>query len=146
VDRRIQIVIALLEADTDTQPTINELADFVHLSPSRLSSIFKKETGDSLCQYLKLQKMWRAKCLLENTFLSVKEVMALVGLSDISHFVRDFKQLFGATPREYRNHHLNADSIIRTFESRAINSANKWKVKQANSEKRQRTLVAEPSR
>ena len=41
--------------------------------------------------------------LLTTTFLSVKEIVRRVGLTDESHFVRDFKRFYGVTPSEYRN-------------------------------------------
>jgi AraC-like DNA-binding protein len=40
--------------------------------------------------------------LLTTTFLSVKEIASRVGLADESHFVRDFKRIYGMTPSEYR--------------------------------------------
>jgi AraC-like DNA-binding protein len=42
--------------------------------------------------------MQKAKLLLESTPMSVKEVMVEVGLNDLSHFVRDFKQVYGYSP------------------------------------------------
>ena len=47
--------------------------------------------------------MQQAATLLTTTFLSVKEIVRRVGLTDESHFVRDFKRLYGMTPSEYRN-------------------------------------------
>ena len=46
--------------------------------------------------------MQRAQELLQNTFLSVKEVAFSIGVRDVSHFVRDFKKLCGQTPSEFR--------------------------------------------
>ena len=46
--------------------------------------------------------MQAAKELLETTFLSVKEIVALAGFNDESHFVRNFKKLYGVTPSEHR--------------------------------------------
>jgi AraC-like DNA-binding protein len=46
--------------------------------------------------------MQRASTLLENTFMSVKEISHEVGFRDVSHFVRDFKKLFGTSPTSYR--------------------------------------------
>jgi AraC family transcriptional regulator of arabinose operon len=46
--------------------------------------------------------MQAAKELLETTFLSIKEIVALVGFNDESHFVRNFKKLYGVTPSEHR--------------------------------------------
>jgi AraC-like DNA-binding protein len=47
--------------------------------------------------------MARAKILLETTFLSVKQIMTEVGLSDESHFVRDFKSAYGESPTKFRH-------------------------------------------
>jgi hypothetical protein len=46
--------------------------------------------------------MERAGDLLETSFLSVKEIAHAVGLNDESHFVRDFKTIYGVTPTRYR--------------------------------------------
>ena len=46
--------------------------------------------------------MERAKYLLETGFLSIKEITYSVGLSDESHFVRDFKKAYGIAPTNYR--------------------------------------------
>jgi len=46
--------------------------------------------------------MKQAKELLETSYLSVKEVMVQVGVTDESHFVRDFKRSYGYTPAKYR--------------------------------------------
>lgn len=53
-------------------------------------------------QYLKALRMEKAKHLLETTFLSVKQVMKVVGIRDESHFVRDFQRIYGLSPLAYR--------------------------------------------
>jgi AraC-like DNA-binding protein len=52
---------------------------------------------------MKLLRMERAKYLLENSFLSVKEIMRTVGINNRSHFVKDFKKLYGRTPTQVRS-------------------------------------------
>ncbi len=46
--------------------------------------------------------MQQARKLLEETFLSVKQIMSAVGLKDESHFTRDFKKAYGLSPVRYR--------------------------------------------
>ncbi len=117
MDPRVKIVIALIQDDLRNSPSVEHLAQLLHLSPSRFNHIFRAETNVSLVQYVKALKMRRAKELLETTFLSVKETMSTVGLSDLSHFVRDFKKTYGVTPTQYRKRHLNSSQIIEEFKS-----------------------------
>jgi len=53
-------------------------------------------------QWLKSQRIAHAKLLLEKTFLTVKEVRALVGAPDASHFARQFRHAFGLSPIQFR--------------------------------------------
>lgn len=78
------------------------LAAAVHLSPSRLSHLFMRETGVSPVRYLRMLRMTRAARLLHESVLSVKEIMARVGCTDPSHFSRDFRRTHGVSPRVYR--------------------------------------------
>lgn len=87
---------------------LNRLAQSLNLSESRLRHLFKAETGVSPVQYLKAQRMQKARKLLETTFLNVKEVMLKVGAKDTSHFIRDFRKAFGLSPSQYRAHYLRA--------------------------------------
>jgi len=107
MDQRVRKVIALAEESLHKGWSPAKLAALVNLSPSRLHQLFKEETGMPPARYLRQLRMRRAKELLETTHLSVKQVMAGVGLNDESHFVRDFKQTCGLTPARYRERFLN---------------------------------------
>lgn len=106
MEPRINRVIRLMTEDLHCEVPITELAKSVNLSSSRLRHLFKDSTGLSPTQYLKVQRMEKAKELLETTFLSVKEVMILVGVQDKSHFTRAFKKLYSLSPVEYRSRYL----------------------------------------
>ena len=58
-------------------------------------------------QYLKALRLEKACELLGTTYLSVKEIAVQVGLNDASHFVRDFKKVYGLTPTQHRNNRFN---------------------------------------
>ena len=121
MDQRVQTVIALMEAAIRRELPARELARSVNLSPWRLCHLFKAEVGTSPTQYLKRIRMENAQHLLMNTFLSVKEIMTSVGINDQSHFVRDFKKIFGTTPAEYRKRH----ALIEGMATRRAGLANK---------------------
>src|SRR5215204_4945745 len=82
MDQRIATVINSMETELAGRFTVTALAVAVNLSLSRFSCLFRCETGVSPARYLHTLRMERARLLLERTFLSVKEVMALVGVRD----------------------------------------------------------------
>lgn len=82
--------------------TLTELASSVNLSVWRLCHIFRSDLGMSPIRYLKTLRLEKAKYLLENSFLSIKEITYRVGINDESHFVRDFKKTYGNAPSQHR--------------------------------------------
>ena len=82
--------------------SLGEFAHFVNLSVWRVCHVFRAEVGMSPIQYLRVLRMEKATYLLETSFLSVKEITHSVGLNDESHFVRDFKKVYGVPPTLYR--------------------------------------------
>lgn len=107
MDHRIVRTIAYMTGNLHRKLTLTDLAQQVNLSPTHLRLVFKSEIGTSPMQHLKVLRMERAKTLLETTFLTVKEVMAQVGVFDKSHFVSDFKRSFKLTPTEHRRRYRN---------------------------------------
>lgn len=100
---RVKRVIELMQGDPSRSFTLGKMAKSVNLSPPYFCYLFKSITGVPPAKYLKSLRMQQAATLLATTFLSVKEIVGRVGLTDESHFVRDFKRLYGVTPSEYRN-------------------------------------------
>jgi two-component system response regulator YesN len=107
MEPRIRKLIQLMMADLRHELQLDELAHSLNLSESRLRHLFKKEMGISPVRYLKAQRMQKAKELLEKTYLNIKEVMLRVGISDQSHFVKDFKKMYGLSPAKYRSQYFN---------------------------------------
>jgi transcriptional regulator GlxA family with amidase domain len=101
MDERVRAAIAFMNANLDRKLSPNEIAESVRLSPTHLRRLFKTETGKSVTAFRKDLQLDRAKQLLETTFLSVKQVAATVGLTEVSHFARDFKKAYALTPSEY---------------------------------------------
>ncbi len=78
------------------------LADTVYLTSDYLSHLFKKETGYSLTNYIIHERIEKAKILLTQKDMSIREVAAACGFDNVSYFSKQFRNLTGATPREYR--------------------------------------------
>src|SRR5882762_4606743 len=102
MDARVAAAIRMLDRLLATQISMRAVSASVNLSPRRLGQLFKIEAGISPRQYLRTLRMERARSLLQTSFLSVKEVTFQSGLTDVSHFVREFKKRYGLTPSEFR--------------------------------------------
>ena len=81
---------------------VAELAQAVNLSTSHLRRLFKTDMGLTPAQYDRARRLEHARELIANSFLSIKEVMALAGWTDPSHFSRDFAARFGESPARIR--------------------------------------------
>ena len=102
MDHRVTHVIERMRERMHQDLSIENLASEVDLSASRLGFLFRHETGQSPGSFLHTLRMERARVLVESTDLSVRDVMLQVGLSDPSHFSRDFRNAHGLSPRSYR--------------------------------------------
>lgn len=102
MDRRIDIVILLMNDDLHRKLSLTKLAHAVGLSISRLHHLFKAETGTTPAYYIHRLRTERAKELLTTSSLSIEGVMIRVGVRDRSHFDREFKREHGLTPRQYQ--------------------------------------------
>ena len=102
-DPRIAAVLDYLSIQSPMPvASLESIAISLNLSPSRLRSIFVDHTGTSFCRYMKHLRMHRARKLLQETMLSVKQVRIEAGLADHSHFARDYKREFGESPTDTR--------------------------------------------
>ncbi|HML48785.1 MAG TPA: helix-turn-helix transcriptional regulator [Clostridia bacterium] len=81
---------------------MSAIADAFGISAVRLSLDFKELCGMTPSEYLLLLRMEKAKALLGETKLSVKEVGQAVGYYDASGFIRRFRQYLAMTPAQYR--------------------------------------------
>ncbi|MDO4338864.1 MAG: AraC family transcriptional regulator [Eubacteriales bacterium] len=85
--------------------TIEDLAEEFGVSASYLSRLFKKETGVSVSAYIREQKIDIAKNLLRFSDYSMIEIANRLAFSSQSHFIQQFRESVGMTPKKYRDEH-----------------------------------------
>lgn len=85
---------------------VENIADALYLSRSRLSTKFKNETGQTLISYIEEKKIEEAKKLLKYSTRSLTEISYFLNFSSPSHFTNTFKKVTSVTPIEYRNKNL----------------------------------------
>lgn len=96
---------ALMQIDTDLTADLSlyGLAKRLNVNASYLSSLFKKETGATLTDYVNRKKVRHAAHLLHTTNVQIQAVAQYCGISDVNYFIRIFKKYMGKTPKEYRD-------------------------------------------
>lgn len=83
--------------------TVEDLAEALGVSTSYLSRLFKKETGESISAYIRARKIAVAENLLKFTDHSMIEIANLLSFSSESHFIQQFREVVGITPKKYRD-------------------------------------------
>ena len=83
--------------------SLEEIASHAHLNPQYFSVLFKRETGESVVDYLTNLRIEQAKTLLKETLLPINELAQTVGYEDPDYFSRVFRKRCGISPRQYRN-------------------------------------------
>lgn len=99
----VQKAITHIDSDISSNITTSILAERQNVSASYLSSVFKKETGKTITEYINTRRVELAKDLLKKTNLQVQTIAQHCGVMDMNYFSKVFKKYTGKTPKEYRD-------------------------------------------
>ena len=99
----IQRTITYIDADISGDLRLKALAEAQGVNASYLSTLFKKETGETITDHVNKKRMERAAHLLQSTKLQIQSVAQHCGISDVNYFSKLFKKHLGLTPREFRS-------------------------------------------
>ena len=111
MDRRIFHIKENLSQSLGHAWTVEQMAISVELSVPRFNQLFKEKVGISPIAYLLEIRLEKVRELLSDThsFLQIKEIGVICGLTNDSHFSREFKKRNDRTPTEYREHCAEID-------------------------------------
>lgn len=102
LDPRIKEVRKILEDMPEKKASIKNIAQQVYLSESRLTHLFKEQTGIPLSRYILYMRLMEAvKCVFYGEDLTTAAHHA--GFADSAHLSRTYKQIFGLKPSEFFN-------------------------------------------
>jgi AraC-like DNA-binding protein len=82
--------------------TRESIAHHFGLAPNHVSRLFRKEGFMRFNDYLNLVRVNRAKFMLQNYSLTLKEIAASCCYSDAAYFCRVFRKVCKVTPTQYR--------------------------------------------
>lgn len=98
----VRKVLVHIDSDLSADLSLKVHAKLLHVNPSYLSTIFKKEIGCTLTEYVTRKRMEHAIHLLSSSDLQIQTIAQHCGIHDICYFTRTFKKFTGQTPTEYR--------------------------------------------
>ena len=101
----VQKVCDYIDMSLDRPIRTADLAVLVGYTEYYLTEKFKKETGQSVSQYIRAAKIARAKVLLTSTALSVRDIAERLAFNTPNYFIQSFRALEGLTPAQYRKRH-----------------------------------------
>jgi two-component system response regulator YesN len=98
----INKTIGYITQNYDKEISLGELARYISMDDNYLSNLFKRKTGKTVIQYIQEVRVEQAKFYLEQTDLTISEIVERVGFGNDNYFFKIFKRFTDMTPNEYR--------------------------------------------
>lgn len=95
-------IFTFIERHLDHPLSVEQLSAQFHYSPAHVRRLIRRATGLSPSEYIRTQRLERAKQILLGSEAAVSEIAAAVGMPSVSHFCRSFRSAVGVTPGRYR--------------------------------------------
>ena len=95
-------IIEYIEKNISENITIEKLAKIANYHPNYFIRIFKSNIGISPIQYINRIRLEKAKKLIMQSNMTIGEIASSVGINDVSHFSKSFKNYTGFTPSEFK--------------------------------------------
>lgn len=102
-DFYIKEALTFIEQNFQNDISVEDIADTCGLNRSYFGKVFKDAVGRSPQEFLMNYRMIKATELLKLTQLSIGDISNAVGYTNQLHFSRAFKNIYGVSPREWRN-------------------------------------------
>lgn len=82
--------------------TLFEISEMVNQRHYKISKLVKKHTNMTFKELLQEKRLNKAKQLLNETDISIVEIISLVGYENLTYFYKIFKEKYGYTPKDFR--------------------------------------------
>lgn len=94
--------ITLIQYDLTADLKLKTIAEKLNVNNCYLSTLFHKEVGSTLTEYINKQRIEQSVHLLQLTSKPVQEIATECGFQDANYFIKLFKKQTGFTPARYR--------------------------------------------
>ena len=99
---KIDSVLKFISDNYNNYITLNDVANIACLTPNSFCRFFKRMTNKSFTQFLNEVRIRNAARLLIQENYPISEICYMVGYRSITNFNRQFKEIMGNTPKQYR--------------------------------------------
>ncbi len=98
-------IFRFIKKNYHRQISLCDVAKAVNRSPSYLTDLVRRETGQTILNWIIRYRLREARRLLAHTNLPIQKIAVSVGYLDTGHFIRQFNRELGRTPRAWRRIH-----------------------------------------
>ena len=102
-NRFITVAVRYIDQNFDKPLSLTQVAEYVYLSPTYFSALFKKEMKQTFSDYLTKVRIEHTKVWLNDLQYSLEDIAGRAGYSNAKYFGKVFKAVTGVTPVEWRN-------------------------------------------
>lgn len=106
ISETIQVSIDYILRHLHYDTSLKEIADHAGLSETYFSALFKKETGETVSEFIQKSRVKEAKSLLQYSEYSLMEIGEYLGFCSQSHFTKTFRKFANMTPGQYRKQYF----------------------------------------
>lgn len=99
----VTLAMEFVNTNIRTPLVLDDIAKAAKVSNCYLSTLFKKETGETLTRYIQKARVEEAKNMLKFTEIDFIDISNYLWFSSHSHFIAVFKKYTGITPKSYRD-------------------------------------------
>ncbi|MCG7536902.1 AraC family transcriptional regulator [Pseudoalteromonas sp. OOF1S-7] len=102
---KVVAALSYIESQGLKPVSLQDVANAAFVSAPYLATLFKRETGYSVGQWLTKKRLGEACNRLMHTHTPIAALVEELGWSDTTHFIRQFKAAYGVTPALWRRQH-----------------------------------------
>lgn len=106
-NKRIRESLKFIQKHYKEKITLNDIANYIHISTRECDRMFKKYLKISPIQYLHTIRLEKATSMLLDVNKSISEIATENGFASSSHFGMKFKDMYNMTPKQYREKMIN---------------------------------------
>ena len=102
-NEHVHSVIKYIDEHITEKLTLQSVSQEIGLTKEYTATIFKKETGRTVTEYINERKMLLAKDFIVHSKMSLSDIFNHLGFDNYNYFSRIFKRYFRTTPSDLRN-------------------------------------------